>query len=142
MSNAMPDDISATGLEWGIESDSRVWIGGHCQGAKRIIVAALIHAARPPEGPIDAGFLAPLTVDECSYFAAKIRPRLVRGGGIWVVYAHGDSACQGEFQGSLPELETAFSVFGFCNCAKTSFGKDYLSAEFRSDGAISYDAAP
>lgn len=141
MSNSMPDDISATSLEWGIQSDSRVWIGGHCQGAKRIVVAALIHAVRPPEGPIDAAFLAPLTVDECVYFAAKIRPRLVRGGGIWVVYAQGDYSHQGEFQGSLPELETAFSGLGFCKCNKTSLANDYLSAEFRPDVAISDDTA-
>ena len=137
----MPDDISATALDWGIESDSRVWIGGHCQGAKRIVVAALIHAARPPEGPIDAGFLAPLTMDECSYFAAKIRPRLVRGGSIWVVYAQGDPSPQGEFQGSLRELQVVFSGLGFCHCTKISLGKDYLSAGFRPDAAISHDTA-
>ncbi|MCH9034380.1 MAG: hypothetical protein IID42_07730 [Planctomycetes bacterium] len=137
----MPDDISATALDWGIESDSRVWIGGHCQGAKRIVVAALIHAARPPEGPIDAGFLAPLTMDECSYFAAKIRPRLVRGRGIWVVYARGDSSHPGEFQGSLGELQIAFSGLGFCNCTQVSLGKDYVSAGFRPDASISHDAA-
>ncbi len=131
-----------TARDWGIESDSRVWIGGHCQGAKRIVVAALIHAHRPPEGPIDAGFLAPLTVDECSYFAAKIRPRLVRDGGIWVVYAQGDSSHQGEFQGSLREIEIAFSKFGFCNCAKMSLEKDYFSAEFRPDAIFSDDVAP
>ncbi len=62
----MPDDISATGLAWGIDSDSRVWIGGHCQGAKRIVVAAVIHEARPPDGQIDAGILSPLTVDRSS----------------------------------------------------------------------------
>ena len=138
----MPDDIAVTGIDWGIDSDSRVWIGGHCQGAKRIVVAALIHAARPPEGPIDAGFLAPLTVDECSYFAAKIRPRLVSGGGIWVVYAQADSPPQGEFQGSLRELETAFSVLGFCNCTKKRLGGNYVSVEFRPDLAISSNTAP
>lgn len=137
----MPDDISAIGLDWGIDSDSRVWIGGHCQGAKRIVVAALIHAARPPEGPIDAGFLAPLTMDECSYFAAKIRPRLVCGGGIWVVYAQADTPPQGEFQGSLRELQVVFSGLGFCHCTKISLGKDYLSAGFRPDAAISHDTA-
>lgn len=137
----MPNDISTTGLDWGIDSDARVWIGGHCQGAKRIVVAALIHAARPPEGPIDAGFLAPLTVDECSYFAAKIRPRLVRGGAIWVVYARSDSERHDEFQGSPRDLEIALSALGFCNCTKKSLGKDYLSAEFRPDVAIPHDTA-
>ena len=137
----MPDDISATGLAWGIDSDSRVWIGGHCQGAKRIVVAALIHAARPPEGPIDAGFLAPLTVDECAYFAEKLRPRLVPGGPIWVVYAKADTPAQGEFQGSLPELQIAFSKLCFFNCTEISLGKDYLSAGFRPDAATSHDTA-
>ena len=137
----MPDDISATGLAWGIDSDSRVWIGGHCQGAKRIVVAALIHAARPPEGPIDAGFLAPLTVDECSYFAAKICPRLVPGGPIWVVYAKADTPAQREFQGSLAELQIAFSELGFSNYTKISLGRDYRSAGFRPDAPIFCDTA-
>lgn len=141
MSKPIPENIATTARAWGIDSDSRVWIGGHCQRAKRIVVAALIHAARPPEGPIDAGFLAPLTVDECAYFAAKIRPRLMRGGGIWVVYAQGDSSLQGEFQGSLRELEIAFSRLGFCNCTQVSLGKDYLSAGFRPDATISHDTA-
>lgn len=137
----MPEDTPQAGLNWGMDSHSRVWIGGHCQGAKRVVVAALIHAARPPEGPIDAGFLAPLSVDECAYFAAKIHPRLVSGGGIWVVYAKADSSRQGEFQGSLRELETVFFALGFCNCTKESLGTDYVSVEFRPDAAIFHNIA-
>ncbi len=122
-------------------SGSRVWIGGHCLGAKRVIVAALRNTNRPLDGPIDTGFLVPLTVDECAYFATKICPRLVRGGAIWVVYARDDSSPQGEFEGSLQELQNVFSGLGFCNCTQISLEKDYISVEFRPDDTISHDAA-
>lgn len=141
MPNSTPEDISSTAREWGMAPGKRIWVTGHCRGAKRVITAALMHTTRPPRGPVDAGFLAPLSVNECSYFAEKIRPRLIRGGGIWVVYAQGDLPRQGEFQGSLRELEIAFSELGFCSCTRVSLGKDYLSVGFRPDAAISSDTA-
>jgi len=63
---------------------ARVWVGGHDIDAKRAIESLVAGCARPPAGPIEAAFVAPLDEDEALYFAAKVRPRLVDGGQLWI----------------------------------------------------------
>ncbi|MCH7994131.1 MAG: hypothetical protein IIB57_06770 [Planctomycetes bacterium] len=141
MPNPTPEDISLTAREWGMSSGERVWVAGHCRGAKRVITAALMHATRPLRGPVDAGFLAPLSVDECSYFAGKIRPRVIRGGRIWVVYARTDPPSHGEFDGTIQELQLALATLGFCDRVEVGLENHYASVGFRFDPAASTDTA-
>ena len=64
---------------------TRVWVGGNDLAAKRALDPFLVRTVRPPSGPIDAAFIAPLSDDEAWYFARKILPRLATDGAIWVV---------------------------------------------------------
>lgn len=136
-----PEDISLAAREWGISPGKRIWVAGHCRRARRVIYAALRHATRPPRGPIDVGFVAPLSVDECLYFAGKIRPRLMRGGRIWVVYVRADPTSIGEFDGSTEELQLALATLGFCDRVEVELENHYKSVGFRFDPAESTDSA-
>ena len=64
---------------------TRVWVGGNDVAAKRALEPFLHQTVRPPSGPIDAAFIAPLSNDEAIYFARKIERRLATDGAIWVV---------------------------------------------------------
>lgn len=64
--------------------DARLWIGGHNTLLRGQLDQELKSNPRPPTGPIDLAIITPLTTDEALYFAAKVKPRLPRGGTIWI----------------------------------------------------------
>jgi len=124
------DQTPITTLEaWGITPGSRIWIGGNNTEARREVEIVAGDALRPPTGEIDRGFIAPLSVEECVYFARKIRLRLVADGSIWVVYPKRGSSRESEFSGSFENMVVGFFELGF-----TESGHANLTGEFTSTG--------
>jgi len=102
-------DSSFAGLN--IRPGCRVWVGGHNPGAKRLVMGLLAEARRPPDGPLDLGFVAPRNVDEGVYFARKILPRIVASGAVWIVCPEPVSPRSSEFSGTHRRLgERLFDI--------------------------------
>ena len=131
MANHDDDKPTAMTRVWGLSVGSRVWIGGHNAAAKRMIQAHLAGMARPPTGPIDAGFIAPASADEAIYFADKLRPRLRPGGAVWIVYPATCSTDHAEFDGTRQDLITGLSELGFSESCPAKPTDDYTSLSFR-----------
>jgi hypothetical protein len=126
------EQIPTTTLEaWGITPGSRVWIGGNNTDARREIEILAGDAQRPPTGEIDRGFIAPLSVEECVYFARKIRPRLAQDGSIWVVYPKRGSGKEADFSGSFENLVVDLFELGFTESGRANLTSDFTSTGFR-----------
>ncbi len=103
----------------------RVWLGGHLLEAKRVIESSLSQTSRPATGPIDVAIITPDTTDEAGYFADKLRPRLVPGATLWVL-----------FPANLPENESPQNFIrvmdrsGFVEKGKVSIRESYIAFGF------------
>lgn len=92
---------------------SRVWLGGHNVACRIRLEPLLASCQRPPTGVLDAALIAPRSSDEAVYFAAKLQPRLVSGGLIWIVFAEPPEPADvvaGLTGGSLLAVLAAFGV--------------------------------
>lgn len=71
-----------------MQPGARVWIGGHDRAARRFVERWLsgFGASRPAEGPIDAAFITPESLDEAVYFLTKLTPRLTAQARVNVIY--------------------------------------------------------
>ena len=104
--------------QWGITSQTRVWLGGHARDAKRFVESKIMGVARPPRGFIDVALIAPKSVDEFAYFAAKLRRRLSVGGSIWLIATMGKGDTTVAPAGKLSELAGVAQPLGL-RLAKT-----------------------
>lgn len=121
----------------GLVPGSRIWVCGHNVFARQTIEEMFPDFARPPEGPIDAGFLTPATVDEAMYFAKKIRLRLEPHARIWIILPKPGSTHQDAFQGDREELVLELFQSGYAEIARTALGDEYLTIEVkRQDSSI------
>ena len=100
-------------LPWHLPPASRIWIGGHNVATRRVLEGFLRAAVRPPEGPIDAGFIVPKTTDEGVYFLQKLRHRILPAGTIWVVYPGPQSPRGVAFEGTREDLLDTAAALGF-----------------------------
>jgi hypothetical protein len=65
----------------------RVWIGGHERRWRALLKPVLSGTIHPADGPVEAAFLLPVTIDEAGYFARKLSSRVIADGHVWVLYA-------------------------------------------------------
>ena len=106
-----------------IDSESRVWIGGHDARARRVIESLVASAQRPPTGPIDVAVITPTSAAEAAYFAGKLANRLSRDSFVWVVVASDEAGPSSEIAAGLAALglvgservviDDAFVALGF-----------------------------
>ena len=104
--------------QWGITLQTRVWLGGHALDAKRVVESKIVGVPRPPSGPIDVALIAPKSVDEFAYFAAKLCRRLSVGGSIWLIATMGKGDAAKAPAGKLSELSDVAQPLGL-RLAKT-----------------------
>lgn len=113
MTDGSSDMPTPSGLPWHLPPASRIWIGGHNVAARRVLERSLRAAVRPPDGPIDVGFIVPKTTDEGVYFLEKLRHRILPTGTIWVVYPGSRFPPGVEFEGTREELLDRAAALGF-----------------------------
>ena len=87
-----------------VGSESRVWIGGHDDRARRVIESLVAPAERPATGPIDVAVITPKSADEAVYFAAKLVKRLSPDSVVWVVVSSDESGPSSAIATGLAEL--------------------------------------
>jgi hypothetical protein len=120
----------------GIKPGMRVWVGGHNTAARTEIESHLVGTDRPPEGPIDLGFITPQSGDEAVYFAGKLRRRLVGPGVLWIVHPNHRSPHRDTFTGNLDDLAVGLFELGFAQVGAAPVGNDFTSLGFRRDDAL------
>lgn len=136
MAGQRTDDPIASMQAWGVPDGGRVWVGGHNQGARRAVEALLVNVTHPPEGPLDRAFITPQTVDEATYFAGKIRVRLVPDGVIWIVVPQRFGAVDAGFSGTRDELQMAMFERGFLDRRGAIIDETFRSIGFVVDSAL------
>ena len=117
---------------WGPATGKRVWVGGHSTVAKREIEPLLDGASRPAEGPLDAGFVTPQSVDEAVYFASKLRSRVSPAGVIWIIHPTPQSVHRAAFSGNPEDLAVELFSRGFTEVGHATITNDFASVGFRA----------
>jgi hypothetical protein len=113
-------------IEWGLTSESRVWVAGHNARTKAEVDNLLSGAVRPPTGPVDIAFIVPDSVGEAEYFASKVRPRLTPEGSLWVVLSASTALDAGVVE--------AVSGVGFSESDRAELDARFMSIGFRQRG--------
>ncbi len=131
MAGQRSENPTTTAENWGVGPGKRVWVGGHNLEARREIEGFLEGTERPPTGPLDLGFIAPITGDEAIYFAGKLRLRIVPTGLLWVVCPNGFSPRSDEFAGDMDDVVIGLFELGFSESGRAQVGNNYTSTGFR-----------
>jgi hypothetical protein len=121
----------STTSAWDLPVTARVWVGGHNLAAKLEIERRLVATVRPPTGPLDAGFVAPISTDEAVYFAEKLRSRLVPTGVIWIAYADPTSTRNPAMGVELDDLTRQLVALGFSAGGRSRLGDQHTAISFR-----------
>ncbi|MBI1825803.1 MAG: hypothetical protein HY287_16590 [Planctomycetes bacterium] len=128
------NEISDTQQDWESYSHARVWIGGHDVAVRKIVEEKLVDAERPPEGPLDAAFITPQTVEEAGYFARKLRSRLMPNAIVWVVQAKSGGASGSTLVGTAEDVVLELFRGGFSEAGRAAIDEQYISLGFRNTG--------
>lgn len=119
---------------WGMTQETRVWIGGNNESARREVELLVGDSPRPATGEVDRAFITPLEGDEAVYFARKMRARLAAEGSIWVIHPKSGGPKAGEFSGSIEEMAIRLFELGFAESGRVNLDGDYSSTGFTMEG--------
>jgi len=128
------NEISDTQQDWEFYSHARVWIGGHDVAARQILEEKLVDAERPPEGPLDAAFITPQSVEEAGYFARKLRSRLMPNAVVWVVQSKIGAVGVASRSDSADDVVLEMFRGGFSEAGRAAIDERYVSLGFRNTG--------
>ncbi len=109
---------------WGVAPTASVWIGGNNIRARSEIEAVAESLRGLPEHPIDCAFITPNAVDEASYFAEKLRSRLVADATVWVAWSSLD-------QDGLSAISSGLGAVGFDGIGDVTLSADLVTLGFR-----------
>ncbi len=134
MARQRSDDPRASMEFWGLHSGTRAWVGGHNHEAKAALEPFLNGVQRPPEGPLDIAFIAPLSVDEGLYFAGKLALRLTPAAAVWIVYPRSQTPQAAAYSGTLDDLVLGMFQRGYVEQGTASVSEAFTSRGFRLEG--------
>lgn len=130
-----PGESALPTIEWGIDPGCRIWVGGHAIEIRRALERLLADISRPPNGKIDAAFVAPLSLDEGLYFAHKVGPRLVPTGRVWVVCDETSVSPDRPPFFAVDDFRIRLTHAGYSYCGLVRFGGHLVSIGFQGEGA-------
>ena len=108
----------------GVESKTRVWVGGNDSRARRAIESLVGSAQRPATGPIDVAIITPSSDDEAVYFAQKLVDRLSLDAFLWIIEQRVRPSGSSAIAPWLTEL-------GFCRGERVGIDDAFVAIAFQ-----------